>query len=146
MANTPRGGSWAPTLRRRREARLAGRQLLGPGDQLLAVLPLEQQDTVRDLDPIPIDLEYAEDCTAVDLQNGVTELLALQRSGAPDGLDQDLATAVARRSVVGEISAGELLPVRLDKLPCPGVLPCNRDQAAGSKLDELRHPGRGAVD
>ena len=46
----------------------------------------------------------------------------------------------------GEIGAGELLPVRLDELPRPGVLARNRDQAAGPKLDELWQPWGGAVD
>jgi hypothetical protein len=36
--------------------------------------------------------------------------------------------------------------VGLDELPRPGVLPRDRDQAAGPKLDELGHPMGGAVE
>src|SRR6266567_8052853 len=53
--------------RRSREAGLARRQLLGPDEHLLAVLPLKQQRLVRDLDPIPIDPECAEDGVVVHL-------------------------------------------------------------------------------
>src|SRR5207247_6173118 len=101
--------SRALTPRRSRETRLPGRQLLGPDDNLLAVLPLEHQRLVRDLDPIPIDPEPAEDGVAVHLENGVAEFPAVQRPGAPDGLDDNLAAAVPGRGVIGEIGAGELL-------------------------------------
>src|SRR3972149_3552227 len=103
-----RACSRALTPRGRREARLAGCQLLGPDDRLLAVLPLEEQHLVCDLDPIPIDPECAEDGVAVHLENGVTDLLAIQRPGAPDGLDENLTAAVTVRGVEGGGGAGGL--------------------------------------
>jgi len=48
---------------------------------------------VPDLDPIPIDPECAEGGVVVHLQNVVSEFLAVQRPGAPDGLDAELVAA-----------------------------------------------------
>ena len=77
--------------RRRREPRLAGRQLLGPDDDLLAVLPLERHHPVRDLKAVLVDLEGAEDGVQVHRENGVPDLLALEGAGAPDRFQEHLA-------------------------------------------------------
>src|SRR5262245_15222230 len=72
--------------RRRRKARLARRELLGPDDRLLAILPLEHDGPVPDLESIPIDPESAVDRVVIHLEKGVAQPLAVQRAGALDGL------------------------------------------------------------
>jgi len=101
---------------------------------------------VRDLKTVRIHLERAEDGVVVHLQDRVAELLHVQRPGPPDGLHENLTAAVTGSGVIGEIGAREFFPVRLEELPRPGILPCDRDQAAGPDLDQLGRPGGGAID
>src|SRR5438128_632884 len=85
------------------------RDLLGPDDHLPAVLPLEHQHLVGDLEAVPVDFEGAKDRVQIHLQDGVSHLLALQGAGARDGLQQDLAARIARGRAMREIRTGELL-------------------------------------
>jgi hypothetical protein len=55
---------------------------------------LKHQHLVCDLKPIPIDPESAVDCVVANLQDRVAELPAVQRPGAPDGLDENLAAPI----------------------------------------------------
>src|SRR5712692_4487527 len=101
---------------RRRETRLPGRRLVRPDDHLLSVLPLEGDHLVGHLEAVVGHLELTVHGARLELQDGVADLLAVERARAPDGLDQYLAAAVAARRVVGEVRARKLLPVRLDEL------------------------------
>src|SRR6266446_7303653 len=151
----PRGRRWrrlswwcSRTLspRRGREARLAGRQLLGPDDDLLTVLPLEKQHLVGDLNPILVDLEGSEDGVQIQLQDPVPDLRTIQRAGALGSLNEDLTHRVAARRLIREIRPGELPPVGFHELPGPRILAGDRNQPAGPEGHQLRSPRRRAVD
>src|SRR5262245_37561630 len=132
--------SRALTPGRRGKPRLTRSELLGPDDCLLAVLPLNQQILVGDLDAVLVHLEGPEDGMVVHLENRLSDLRAVQRAGPLHGFHQDLAAAVAGRVEVRGLGASELLPVRLDVLLGPGILAGNRDQPARAERDELRLP------
>src|SRR5713226_6391297 len=100
IALIPSSSALAPG--RRREARLAGRQLLGPDDRLLAVLPLEHHHLVGDLKAVRVDFEGAVDVVEIQLENGRPDLLPIERPGALDRLEEDLAATVACGGVIGE--------------------------------------------
>jgi len=49
----------------------------------------------------------AKDGVVVHLENGLADFLVVQRSYAPDSLDENLAAAVASSGEHGEIGVGE---------------------------------------
>src|SRR6266852_2185514 len=144
IALIPSRSALAP--RGRGEARLHRRQLLGPDDDLLAVLPLEHQQLVGDLEAVPVYFEGAKDRVEIHLQDDVPHLLALQGACALDGLQQDLAARITGGRDRGEFRTRELLLVGLHELSGPRILAGDGDQPAGPERHQLRIPPERAVD
>src|SRR5262249_48931195 len=100
--------SWALAPRWCRKARLIRRQLFWPDDGPLAVLPLKHHVPMPGLDPVPVDPESAEDGVVVHLRNGVADLRAVHRPGAPHSFDENLTARVCGRG--GSGATDRLLP------------------------------------
>src|SRR5690348_30536 len=114
------------------EPRLAGRQLVGPDDDALALLPLEQDRPVGGLESVLVDRVVAEDRARLERQQRFPHLVGVQRAGLLDALGVDHAAPVAGRRVVAGLVL-ELLDVRLVELP-------------GARIGQARLPLRRAVD
>lgn len=129
--------------RRRGESRLPWRQLLGPHDHLPAVLPLEQEHLVGDLEAVLVHSEAAVDVVVVKLQNGGPDFVGVEGSRSLHGLEEDLATAVARGGVIGEIEPGYSRACASTNSRAPGYWramgispPARRVTSSGSHCEE----------
>src|SRR6267143_4119613 len=100
---------------RRREPRLAVRQVVRPDDHLLAVLPLEQDHLVSDLEAVLVDLVVPEHRPRLHREERVTQLVRVERARLLDRLRVERAARVARGRVVARLLP-ELLLVRLEEL------------------------------
>src|SRR5258706_12054232 len=112
MAFTPAGRPLSLIPGGRGEARLARGELVRPDGHLLAVLPLEQDHLVGDLEAVRVDLVVAEHRAHLELEELLADLLALQRPRALHGLRVDDAARVARRGVIDGLVTELLLVAR----------------------------------
>src|SRR5512138_174420 len=80
--------------------RLAVREVVGPDDHALAVLPLEHDHLVRDLEAVGLDLVVAERGPGLHLQELLAYLVGVQRSRLPDRVRVEQAARVAGRRVI----------------------------------------------
>ena len=71
---------WRSGSRAASETAAGRRQLLGPYDHLLAVLPLEQHHLVGDLEPDLVHLESSVGGMSVEFQDGIPDPSAVQGS------------------------------------------------------------------
>src|ERR1700674_809955 len=109
-ARTTRGGSRGPLRRvlalspgRSGEDDLALREVVGPHDDLLFLLPLERDHLVRGLEPVLIDLVVAEHRARLELEELLAHLVGVQAARALDALGVGQAAGVPRRGVVGRL-------------------------------------------
>src|SRR5712692_8145154 len=82
---------------------LALREVVGPHDDLLFLLPLERDHLVRGLEPVLIDLVIAEHRARLELEELLAHLVGLQAARALDALGVGQAARVPRRRVVGRL-------------------------------------------
>src|SRR2546426_4153613 len=108
-----RGARLAAGPGRRREERLALRQLVGPDGRLLLFLPLEGDHLVRDLEAVRVHLVVAEDRARLELQELVAYLVAVQAVRALDGLGVDHAARVRSEEHTSELQSPCNLVCRL---------------------------------
>src|SRR5712692_8673776 len=80
---------------------LALREVVGPHNDLLFLLPLERDHLVRGLEPVLIDLVIAEHRARLELEELLAHLVGLQAARALDALGVGQAARVPRRPVVG---------------------------------------------
>src|SRR5512136_2711645 len=85
---------------RGRIPRLAVREVVRPHDHALAVLPLEHDHLVRDLEAVRLDLVVPERGLALHLQELLAYLVGIERSRLLDRLCVEQATRVAGRRVI----------------------------------------------
>src|SRR4051812_10419810 len=83
-----------------REDCLALRELLGPHQDLLSLLPLQERGGVADLDGARVDLEAAVDRIDLELADGRGELLLVYRAHLLQRRLQDLSGRVVRGAVI----------------------------------------------
>src|ERR1043166_334056 len=119
-----------PGRRRKQDLTLSG--VVRPHDHLLFLLPLEGDHLVSELDAVRVDLELAERCPQIELENVLADLVGVEASCALDALRVDETPRVPRRGEVGRLAL-ELGPVALDELSVARVI-------------ERGLPLRGAVD
>src|SRR6185295_7173631 len=88
---------------RSRITHLAARQVVRPHDHALAVLPLEHDHLVRDLEAVGLDLVVAERGLDLHLQELLADLVRVEGPRPLHRLPVDQAARVARRRVVGRL-------------------------------------------
>jgi hypothetical protein len=106
--------------RRGREPRLARGRCVGPDHGRLAILPLDGDGFVTDLEAARIDGKVAEHGLGLQLQQGLPELVGVEAAGPLHGVREELAAGVGGRRVEGG-RAGERPLIGRDELPVPGV-------------------------
>src|SRR5438105_2530407 len=80
-----------------REELLALREVIGPDDHLLLLLPLEDDRLVGDLEAVLVDLVVAEGGLHLQLQELLAHLVRVEASRALDRLGVDVASRVPGR-------------------------------------------------
>src|SRR5437667_1692548 len=123
-----RGGRPGPLRRvlasgpgRSGEDDLALREVVGPHDDLLFLLPLERDHLVRGLEPVLIDLVVAEHRARLELEELLAHLVGVQAVGALDALGVNQAARVTGGGVVGRLVL-ELGLVALEPLLVAGIV------------------------
>src|SRR2546425_3820658 len=119
---------------RRRKQDLALSEVVRPHDHLFFLLPLEGDHLVSELDAVRVDLELAERCPQIELENVLADLVGVEASCALDALRVDEAPRVPRRGEVGRLAL-ELGPVALDELSVARVI--ERGLPLGGAVDVL---------
>src|SRR6266568_8827815 len=122
----PRWG-WKPDLSRG--------QLLRPDHDLLAVLPLDRDRLVGDLEAALVDREIANDGLGLERQKGLAEPVGIQAPGLSYHLRKELTPGIRAGRLNGG-SAVEFLFIRRDELPVSGVSKARLPKRAA--VDELR--------
>src|SRR5919109_329276 len=98
-----------------RESGLTARELVGPHDDALALLPLEQHHLVGDLEAVLVHLVLAEHRARLQREQRVAHLVGVQRACLLHALGIEHAAGVpGRRMIAGLVL--ELLHERLMKL------------------------------
>src|SRR5216684_6996829 len=120
---------------RSRVAHLAARQLVRPDHHPLAVLPLEHDHLVGDLEAVRLDLVVAERGLDLHLQELLADTVGVEGARPLDRLPVDQAARVARRRVVGGLVL-ELLGVGGEELLLAGIR--QRLVPLGGAVDVLR--------
>src|SRR6266851_1272564 len=103
-----------------REERLAFRQLVGPDDDLLLLLPLEGHHLVRDLKAVLVDLVVPEHRPDPEGQQRVAHLVGVQRPRPFHAFGVDQAAGIAGGRVIGRL-VPELFSIGVEELLIPGV-------------------------
>src|SRR5262250_1453092 len=106
---------------RRREDDLALREVVGPHDDLLLLLPLERDHLVRGLKAVQVDLVVAEHRAHLELEQLLAHLVGLEARRTLDALGIEEAARVAGRGVIRRLVL-ELGLVRLVELLVAGIV------------------------
>src|SRR5215218_1192257 len=77
-----------------REARLASGYLVGPNDDLFAILPLDRHRLMSGLIAALIDCEIAKDRLGLERQQRCPHLFGVKSAGLPHGVYQQLAPRI----------------------------------------------------
>src|SRR5215217_1627007 len=77
--------------------RLGGGHVIGPNDDLLAVLPLDRDGFMGGLVSALIDREVAKNRFGLECQQGFPQLFRVKTARPADGVHQKLATGICPR-------------------------------------------------